>query len=98
MPFQVRFEDDAVEHLDALKARERAILLDELEKQLVNQPNVATRHRKQLRPNPLAKWQLSVGDFRIFYNVNASKNEVVILAIGTKVGNRLIIGGKEYKL
>jgi len=98
MPFRVRFEDDAVEHLDALKARDRAILLDELEKQLVNQPNVTTRHRKQLRPNPLAKWQLSVGDFRIFYNVNASKNEVAILAIGTKVGNRLIIGGKEYKI
>jgi len=98
MPFRVRFEDDAVEHLGALKARDRAILLDEIEKQLVNQPNVTTRHRKQLRPNPLAKWQLSSGNFRVFYDIDEIKTEVLVLAIGVKAGNRLFVGGKEYKL
>jgi mRNA-degrading endonuclease RelE of RelBE toxin-antitoxin system len=98
MPFHINFEDEAVEHLDALAARERTTILGEIEKQLVHQPHVRTKHRKQLRPNPLAKWQLSVGGFRIFYDIDETQNEVVILAIGTKVGNRLIIGRKEYKI
>ncbi len=98
MAFQIRFEDEAVEHLDDLTAREQTTILAEIEKQLVHQPNKHTKHRKQLRPNPLAKWQLSVGDFRVFYDIDEPKSEVVILAIGIKVGNRLIIGEKEYKI
>ena len=97
MAFQVKFEDEAVDHLDALTARERTAILAGIEKQLIHQPHVSTRHRKQLRPNPLAKWQLSIGNFRAFYDVDEIQNKVVILAIGLKVGNRLVIGGKEYK-
>jgi len=98
MSFQVRFEDEAIEHLGELAAREQSIILDKIEKQLPDQPNVPTRHRKELRPNPLAKWQLSVDDFRVIYDVDEARKEVLILAIGKKIGNRLFIGGKEYKL
>jgi mRNA-degrading endonuclease RelE of RelBE toxin-antitoxin system len=98
MAFQIRFEDEAVAHLDKFKAKERFAVLGEIEKQLVKQPDVRTRHRQQLRSNSLAKWQLSIDDFRVFYDIDDSQNEVVILAIGTKAGNRLIIGGKEYRL
>jgi mRNA-degrading endonuclease RelE of RelBE toxin-antitoxin system len=98
MAYQIRFEEEATEHLGEFTARERSTILYEIENQLIHQPNVRTRHRKQLRPNPLAKWQLSVGDSRIFYDVDEPANEVVILAIGRKAGNRFIIGGKEYKI
>jgi mRNA-degrading endonuclease RelE of RelBE toxin-antitoxin system len=98
MAFQIRFEDEAVAHLDKFKARDRSTILDEIEKHLVNQPHVRTRHRKQLRPSPFAKWQLSIGEFRVFYDVDEIQNKVVVLAIGIKAGNRLFAGGKEYKL
>ena len=98
MAFQIRFEDEAVAHLDKFKARERSTVLGEIEGQLAKQPDVRTRHRQPLRSKPLTKWQLSIGDFRVFYDIEESQNEVVILAIGTKAGKRLIIGRKEYRL
>ena len=36
--------------------------------------------------------------FRVFYDVDVERNEVHILAIGVKEGNRLFIGGEEVKL
>jgi hypothetical protein len=60
---------------------------------------VETRHRKPLRPNPIAAWQLSVEHLRVFYEVAGDDNGLVrILAIGRKHGNALTIGGKEIQL
>ncbi len=36
--------------------------------------------------------------FRVFYEVDAPKRTVRILAIGVKEGNRLFIGGKEVQI
>ena len=36
--------------------------------------------------------------FRVFYRVHPSAGEVHILAIGTKVRNRLMVGGEEFEL
>jgi len=98
MAFQIRFEDKATAHLGELTARERALILDEIERQLLNQPDVPARHRRQLRSKPLAKWQLSVDYFRVFYDVDEPRNEVVILAIGRERRKRLFIGGKAFKI
>jgi len=46
----------------------------------------------------LAPWELRVGDFRVFYDVNASEEQVVVLAIGQKTHNTLRIGGEEIDL
>ena len=74
-----------------------------LEDQLADQPEVATRHRKRMRANPVAPWELRVGDFRVFYDVATPADEkadpeVVILAIGVKRHNRTWIGGEEQEL
>jgi mRNA interferase RelE/StbE len=58
-----------------------------------------TRNRKQLRPNPLAPWELRVGAYRVFYEVDAIEPDLVnVLAIGIKKGNRLIVGSKEIHI
>jgi len=52
MPFKIEFTQEAKRHLDALTARDRAIVLDAIEEQLTHEPTVATRNRKPLRSSP----------------------------------------------
>ena len=74
-------------------------ILDAIEQQLQHEPLVETRNRKLLRPNPLAPWELRVGQLRVFYEVPVSDPDVVrILAVGQKKGNILRIAGKEIQL
>jgi mRNA-degrading endonuclease RelE of RelBE toxin-antitoxin system len=103
VPHEIRYVPSALEHLRGLPARDRATILDAVDGQLRHEPEVATRHRKRTRPNPLAAWELRVGDLRVFYDVHAPTGEgeaaaEVILAVGRKVGNRLWIGGEEHVL
>jgi mRNA-degrading endonuclease RelE of RelBE toxin-antitoxin system len=86
-----------------LSARDRTTLVDAVDDQLRHQPDVPTRRRKRMRPNPVAPWELRVGDYRVFYDLEpgaeeAGEPEVVVLAIGLKTRNRIWIGGEEHEL
>jgi len=82
-----------------LTARQRAIVLNVIKVQLQYEPLRETQNRKQLRPNPLAPWELRVGALRVFYEVDAREPDLVnVLAIGIKIGNRLIVAGKEIRV
>ena len=94
MGYEIRFDPDATEHMQQLSAYNRRIILDAVEAQLRHSPTDETRHRKSLRPNPLARWELQVGDFRVFYDVIESESRVRILAIGIKKHNRVTVGGR----
>jgi mRNA-degrading endonuclease RelE of RelBE toxin-antitoxin system len=97
--YRVRFADSAEEHFAHLTARQQAIVVDAIKAQLLYEPLRKTRHRKRLRPNPLASWELRVGTLRIFYEVDADEADLVnILAIGIKRGSRLFIGNKEIRI
>jgi hypothetical protein len=61
---------------------------------LEHQPDATTRAIKRLRPNPLAEFELRSGDLRALYNIEG--DEVVILIVGRKVGNTLIVEGEEF--
>ncbi len=60
-----------------LTARERTRVLDAIEEQLSHQPLVETKHRKALRSNPIAPWELRAGYFRVFYDVAADETDTV---------------------
>ncbi|MDZ4158826.1 MAG: hypothetical protein U1B80_03460, partial [Anaerolineaceae bacterium] len=48
-----------------------------------------------------AKWEIRFGPnnrFRAFYRIDYDSEQVILLAIGEKLGNRLIIGGEEVEL
>ena len=99
MAYRIRFAESAEEHLAQLTAQQQATVLDAVKVQLRYEPLRETRKRKQLRPNPLAPWELRVGELRVFYEVDAREADLVnILAIGIKRGNRLIIAGKEMRI
>ena len=97
----VRFEIDYAQamqhHMKALTARERAKIIDGIEKHLMHEPMDETRHRKRLRENPIASHELRLGSLRVFYRVEQAAARVQILAIGRKIRDRLWIGD-EVKL
>jgi mRNA-degrading endonuclease RelE of RelBE toxin-antitoxin system len=99
--YEIRFSDEAADHLDALTARQRTTLLDSTERQLSHQPTVETRHRKRMEPGRegfVAPWELRVGDLRLYYETHeVPERLVVVVAVGVKVRNRLRIAGREYE-
>jgi mRNA-degrading endonuclease RelE of RelBE toxin-antitoxin system len=99
MPFDIKFAANVRRHLEALTARERSTALDAIDRQLSHEPLVETRNRKPLRPNPVAPWELRVGNPRVFYEIVPRDPGVVrIVAIGKKKGNIVRISGKEIEL
>ena len=52
-----------------------------------------------MRPNPLAPWELRIGDLRVYYDIQEKPEPVVmVLAVGVKYRNRVRIGDQEVKL
>jgi len=99
LAYQVQYSPAAEEHLRALTARQRAAVFDAVDEQLTHQPAVETRNRKPMRPNPLAPWELRIGDLRVYYDIKVQpQNTVTILAVGIKDRNRVLIGGVEFEL
>ena len=98
MAFTIEFSPDAHDHLSRLRKWDQRIIVDAVAVHLTHQPEVPTRHRKRLEENPIAPWELRVGDFRVFYDVDRENELVVVVAIGQKVHDRLRIGDEEVEL
>jgi len=94
MPYKITITEDGERQLGALPARDQRILETAILTRLKHQPETPTRAIKRLRPNPLAEFELRAGDLRALYNVEG--DEVVILIVGRKVGNKLIVEGEEF--
>ena len=99
MAYRIVYSPATDEHLRALTARQRSIVFDAVNEQLTREPAVETRNRKAMRPNPLAPWELRLGELRVYYeSVEEPEAVVTILAVGVKQRERLLIAGKEIKL
>lgn len=100
---EIIFDDSVALHFAALDRIDRDCVLDAIEQQLEHEANIRTRNRKPLRiPNSLdATWELRCGKgnrFRVFYDVDFENGVVIILAVGRKIGSRLVIGAEELTL
>ena len=70
-----------------------------VDKQLVHEPAVETRNRKPMRPNPVAPWELRIGNLRVYYDVEEEPEPVVyVRAVGVKQRNRVRIGKEVIEL
>jgi len=75
------------------------MVLDTVDRQLADQPMTETRNRKRMRPNPLAPWELRIGDLRVYYDIqDIPVPKVFIRAIGIKRRQRVFIGREEMDL
>jgi mRNA-degrading endonuclease RelE of RelBE toxin-antitoxin system len=95
----MEYSPDSEEHFRTLTVRQQSIVLETVERQLKYQPTVETRNRKPMRPNPLAPWELRIGDLRVYYDVEDEPDKVVyIRAIGIKRRNTVRIGKEVITL
>ncbi|WP_017740132.1 hypothetical protein [Scytonema hofmannii] len=79
------------------------MIRETIAEQLSYTPLEITRNRKPMeQPAPFsATWELRFGSqncFRVFYEVNTVEQTVLILAIGVKDREILLIGGEEVEL
>ena len=99
MLYRIEYSPDAEEHLRFLTARQRAVVLDTVDEQLMHQPTVETKNRKPMRPNPLAPWELRIGKLRVYYDVEEKPEwAVYVRAVGVKERNRVRIAGEVFEL
>jgi mRNA-degrading endonuclease RelE of RelBE toxin-antitoxin system len=96
MPYSVKITREAKTQLLKFSVAQQRIIADGIAARLRDQPAVSTNAVKPLRPNPFAGYELRLGDFRVLYNVDDDDFEVTIVAVGRKLGNKLIVEGKEF--
>lgn len=96
----MRIEVTEVAKLDmaVYRAADRKIILAGIREQLTHQPEAETKNRKRLRDNPVATWELRLGRFRVFYEVDAAADLVSVVSVGHKEHNAVWIRGQEVSL
>ena len=96
--FRIVFTPEAIDDLRQFRKYDQQHVVAAIETQLLHQPAHETHHRKRLRPNALAEWELRVQTLRVFYDVDVAQGVVKIAAVGYKDGNILFLHGEEYQL
>ncbi len=98
MAFRIIYSPEAVDHLQALPKAAQMLVVDQVDEQLTHGPQLPTRRRKLLRLNPIAPWELRLGNIRVFYDVQEEPSLVKIAAVGIKRHNELWIGKERIDL
>jgi len=81
--YAIEVTDLAIEELSNIRAFERRPILEAIRQQLTYEPTVITRNRKLFESVPPI-WELRVGEYRIFYDVDQAEKIVYIRAIRRK--------------
>jgi mRNA-degrading endonuclease RelE of RelBE toxin-antitoxin system len=90
MVYSIELTDLIVGELKAIRAFDRRRIVDEINGQLEHQPTVETRNRKRLDAvapdfeHVLPVWELRVGDYRVFYDVDEATQIVFVRAVRLK--------------
>jgi mRNA-degrading endonuclease RelE of RelBE toxin-antitoxin system len=88
--FSIRFAKGAIGDLEGIVPHTRGRIIDAIEESLRAQPQIPSRSRKELiglvppweRLRPV--WELRVGEYRVFYDVDTPDREVIVRAIRHK--------------
>ena len=88
--YEIRFATDVEDDLKRVRVHDRRRILDSIEVQSSHQPTAPTRNRKILvdltpawEANPPI-WELRVGAYRVFYDVDEDRSEVYVRAVREK--------------
>jgi mRNA-degrading endonuclease RelE of RelBE toxin-antitoxin system len=96
--YRIEVTEEAKIDLSHYTAFERKVIVSGIREQLTQRPAVETKNRKWLRDNPIASWELRIGKYRVFYEVNDPAQMVSIVSVGHKEHNVLLIGGKRVHI
>jgi len=92
--YTVEYTEGVLEDLRGLRARDRRRILDTVEEQLAHRPTQETRNKKivvGLKPpweHEEPVWELRIGKYRVFYDVNAEEERVIVRAVREKPPHR----------
>lgn len=95
-PFDINLTDGAQADLQWFAAYAQRIIVDGMEIHLRYQPTLGSRKIIPMQPNPVAGWELRLGDYRVLYDVDETARVVTVQAVGEKRGNTLLIRGQEF--
>jgi mRNA-degrading endonuclease RelE of RelBE toxin-antitoxin system len=90
--YEIRFAEGAVADLEELPANRRGSVVDAIERHLSSAAAIPSRSRKELQglippwDQVRPVWQLRVGEYRVFYDVDRDHRLVIIQAIRRKGG------------
>jgi mRNA-degrading endonuclease RelE of RelBE toxin-antitoxin system len=98
MAYTIEYAASAEGDIAYFRKYEQMVIVDAIDDQLIYEPSLETRNRKVLDPNPLAAWELRIGRYRVFYDVDVATRLVLVKAVGWKEHNTLYIRGKAYVL
>jgi mRNA-degrading endonuclease RelE of RelBE toxin-antitoxin system len=96
MKFRVTLTSSAEEDLRHFRAYEQRAIVDAILRHLSVDAGTASGRRRMLRSNVLAPWELRVGLYRAFYEVEGA--DVKVVAIGHKEHSVLLIRGRVVDL
>ena len=100
-PFGLIYDPEVEQHLRSIEKKHLSLIRGAIREQLQFEPE--TRNRKPLEQPAAfgATWELRFGpanQFRVLDAVNRGRQKVLILAVGVKARDRLIVGGEEVNL
>ena len=89
--YEVEYSEDVADDFRKLRAHERRRILDTIERQLTHEPGRQTRKRKPLaglkppwhQAEPV--WELRIGTYRAFYEVDEAGQRVIVHAVRRKL-------------
>jgi mRNA-degrading endonuclease RelE of RelBE toxin-antitoxin system len=97
MKLQIIWTPSASEDLRHFRVYEQRAIVDAVLNYLGTDANAENRRRRKLRPNPLAPWELRIGHYRVFYEIE-NMSFVKVVAVGQKEHNSLLIRGRIVEL
>lgn len=92
--YQITYVESISDDLKRLQVRQRREILDQIDEQLTHEPTQPTRNKKilvGLAPpweymEPV--WELRIGEYRVFYDVDESTSVVIVRAIRHKPAHK----------
>jgi mRNA-degrading endonuclease RelE of RelBE toxin-antitoxin system len=96
--YQIELTEEAKIDLSFFSAQERKLIVEGIKTHLGDEPLHETKNRKKLRDNPIAPWELRLGNYRVFYAVLADIIVVTVVSVGHKRHNLLYIRNQEVKI
>lgn len=89
MAWTVHLKDSVIDDLRSFGKKDGRLLLSD--------PLAETRNMKTLRSNPVAERALRMfGKYRAMFNVDEETEQVIIILVGEKRGNSLIVQEEEF--
>lgn len=93
--YTIEYSMQALTDIGWFRKHEQSEVFDNVDQQLQFEPLIETRNRKRLKPNATAEWELRIGKFRVFYDVDTVVQIVAIERVAEKRGSLLFFRGKR---